>query len=68
MSKELPFIVLCVEEYKNRKGMSASEVMDLFNRYSVCEYLRTYYDALHTMEMNDMIDDIDSYISSRKPA
>ena len=39
MSKELPFIVLCVEEYKNNKGMTGKEVMDLFNKYSVFEYI-----------------------------
>ena len=39
MSKELPFIILCVEEYKNYKGMSGKDVMELFNKYSVCEYI-----------------------------
>jgi hypothetical protein len=35
MSKELPFIILCVEEYKNAKSMTGKEVVDLFNKYSV---------------------------------
>lgn len=35
MSKELPFIILCVEEYKNKKGMTSKEVVDLFNKYSI---------------------------------
>ena len=30
MSKELPFIVLCVEEYKRQKGMTGKEVIALF--------------------------------------
>ena len=37
MSKELPFMVLCVEEYKNQKGLTGKEVMALFNKYSVCK-------------------------------
>ena len=42
MSKELPFLVLCVEEYKNQKKMTGKEVMALFNQYSVCEYIRDF--------------------------
>lgn len=65
MSKELPFIVLCVEEYKNHKGMTGKEVIELFNRYSVCEYIRSFYDVLHTTGTRYIIEDIDSYINSR---
>ncbi len=66
MTKELPFIVLCIEEYKNRKNMTGKEVVDLFNRYSVIEYIRSFYDVLHTTGTKYIIDDIDSYIDSRK--
>lgn len=68
MSKELPFIVLCVEEYKNSKGISGKEVMDLFNRYSVCEYIKAFYDVLHTMGLKYIVEDIDDYILSRQTA
>lgn len=68
MSKELPFIVLCVEEYKHQKAMTGKEVIDLFNRYSVCEYIREFYEALHTAGMNYIVNDIDSYIRSRQTA
>ncbi len=66
MTKELPFIVLCIEEYKNKKNMTGKEVVDLFNRYSVIEYIRSFYDVLHTTGTKYIIDDIDSYIDSRK--
>ncbi len=68
MSKELPFIVLCVEEYKNRKGMTGKEVVDLFNKYSVFDYIRSFYDVLHTTGTRYIINDIDLYIDSRKAA
>lgn len=32
MSKEISFMVLYVEEYKNQKGMSGKEVITLFNQ------------------------------------
>ncbi len=66
MSKELPFIVLCVEEYKNQKGMTGSEVINLFNKYSVCEYIKSFYEVLHTTGTNYIVSDIDSYIKSRQ--
>lgn len=68
MSKELPFIVLCVEEYKNNKGLTGKEVMDLFNKYSVCEYIKSFYDVLYTTGTRYIINDIDLYIKSRKTA
>ena len=45
MSKELPFMILCVEEYKNQKKMSGKDVIDLFNKYSVCEYIKSFYEV-----------------------
>ena len=68
MSKELPFIVLCVEEYKNHKHITGKEVIELFNKYSVCEYIRTFYDVLHTTGIRYIIEDIDDYILSRQTA
>ena len=66
MSRELPFIVLCIEEYKNQKSMTGKEVMALFQEYAVCEYIRTFYDALHTMGTRCVVEDIDGYIRSRR--
>ena len=66
MSKELPFMVMCIEEYKNRKGMSGKDVIALFSKYSVLSYIKTFYEALHTTGMNYIVNDIDSYIESKQ--
>ncbi|HIS36048.1 TPA: DUF3791 domain-containing protein [Candidatus Scatousia excrementigallinarum] len=66
MSKEIPFIIYCIEEYKSQKGMTGREVIDLFNKYSVCQYIQLFYESLHTTGANYIVDDIDSYIQSRK--
>lgn len=66
MSKEIPFIIYCIEEYKSRKGMTGREVIDLFDKYSVCQYIQLFYESLHTTGANYIVDDIDSYIQSRK--
>ena len=68
MSKELPFLILCIEEYKNQKGMTGKEVLELFNRYSVCEYIKSFYEVLHTTGTQYILNDIDLYIESRQTA
>ena len=68
MSKELPFIVLCIEEYKNQKNLNGKDVVSLFDKYAVFDYIRTFYEALHTTGTKYIIEDIDLYINSRKIA
>lgn len=65
MSKELPFIIYCIEEYKNQKNMSGKDVLLLFNRYSVCDYIRAFYEVLHTTGSKYIVNDIDLYLKSR---
>lgn len=66
MTKELPFIVYCIEEYKISKKMSGKEVLELFEKYSVCDYIREFYDVLHTTGPKYFINDIDDYIETQK--
>lgn len=66
MTKELPFVIYCIEEYKNSKNMSGKEVLELFDRYSVFDYIREFYDVLHTTGPRYFIEDIDAYIESRR--
>ena len=66
MSKELPFIVLCIEEYKNQKGMTGKEVIDLFTKHSVCEYIQSFDEALHINGTKYVVNDIDLYIKSHQ--
>ena len=64
MSKELPFIVFCIEEYKNQKNLSGEEVILLFDKYKVFNYIRTFSGALHTPGPKYIVNDIDLYIKS----
>ena len=68
MSKELPFIILCVEEYKNQKHLSGKDVISLFNKYAVIDYIRSFYEVLHTTGTRYLVNDIDLYIKSRATA
>lgn len=68
MSKELPFMVLCIEEYKNQKQMSGKDVVNLFSKYSVFEYIKAFYEVLHTTGTKYIVNDIEMYINSCKNA
>ena len=66
MDEKTNFIVYCIEEYKNAKGMNGKNVIDLFNRYRVIDYIRDYYEALHTTGRQYIVDDINMYIEARQ--
>lgn len=66
MDDKTNFIVYCLEEYKAAKGLSGKAVIDLFNRYCVIDYIRDYYEALHTTGRQYIVDDISMYIEARQ--
>lgn len=62
MSKELPFLIFCIEEYKNDKNMDGKEVVKLFNEKNVFSFIQEFYESLHTMGKQLIVADIDEYI------
>ena len=66
MSKEGTFLIFCIEEYKAAKNLTGKQVIDLFQRYRVSEYIMSCFEALHTTGTNYIIEDIDLYIDARK--
>lgn len=65
MSKELPFMIYCLEEYISAKNMQASDVADLFKKNSVFAYISEFYEALHTTGAKYIVNDIDMYIRAQ---
>ena len=68
MSKEAKFLVYCVERYRYSKALSGQEVAKLFEKYRVYDYIKKYFESLHTMGDIRIIQDIDDYIDSAKEA
>ena len=60
MSKEGRFLIFCIEIYRSAKNLKGKEVMQLFQKYNVCEYIMECYGALHTTGENYIISDINS--------
>ena len=68
MSKEGNFLIFCIEQYKSAKNLSGKQVMELFKKFRVSEYIVSCFEALHTTGTNYIIEDIDLYIEARQMA
>ena len=53
---------------KNAKNLNGKQVMNLFRKYRVSEYIVSCFEALHTTGTNYIIEDIDLYIEARQCA
>ena len=62
----LYFVSFCLEQYKMQKGLSGSEVLKLFDKNGVTEYLAKHYDVLHTQDATWLMHDIDEHIKDRE--
>ena len=43
MSEEGKFLIFCIEIYKSAKNLKGKEVVELFQKYNVCEYIMECY-------------------------
>ena len=62
MSGNAEFIAYCLEEYKAAKGITGKDVIALFKKHNIIDYIVTCYGALHTMGGLAIAEDIDSLI------
>ena len=60
------FVAFCIEEYGADKGMNGEQVLDLFSRYGVTDYLSKCFEPLHTQSRQWLIAEIDEFIGIRK--
>lgn len=60
------FVAFCIEEYGAAKKMSGEQVLDLFSKYGLVDYLSEFYEVLHTQGRQWLIEEIDEFIEIRK--
>ncbi len=65
MCAETKFIVFCMESYKVHKSLTGKQVAQLFEKYGVYDYIREFYDVLHTTGNQYVNNDIDIYLQAR---
>lgn len=66
MSKETVFLIYCMERYRYFKKISGKAVAELFAQYGVFDYIEKYFESLHTMGDNYIVDDIENYIAIQR--
>ena len=64
MSKEADFLIYCMERYCYLKKLSGADVAKIFEKYDIYGYITKYFEALHTMGDNYIVQDIDDYIAN----
>ncbi len=60
------FVAFCIEEYRMAKGMTGEQVLELFSRYGVTDYLSKCFEPLHTQGRQWLMEEIDEFIEIRK--
>ena len=65
MSQEAKFAVFCWESYKVYKSLTGRETAELFEKYGVFDYIREFYDVLHSTGHQYINRDIDIYLKAR---
>ena len=63
MSPDGAYMVFCMELYRQEKKLTGRQVVDLFTRYDIYNYIRRFFGAFHTMSEKLVFQDIDAYIA-----
>ncbi|MDO4291724.1 MAG: DUF3791 domain-containing protein [Eubacteriales bacterium] len=64
MSKETTFLIYCMERYRYFKGLSGAEVAKTFEQFGIYGYITKYFESLHTIGDQCIVQDIDDYIKA----
>ena len=65
-SRELLFVIFCIERYSIKQGKNPLEVYSLFERKDVTDYLKDNFEILHTQGEEYILEEIDLYFKKRK--
>ena len=65
MLKHMDFVVYCIEEYRNAKKLTGRQVIAIFNKYRVYDFIEKSYDALHTYGGDEIAWNIGEYMQHK---
>jgi hypothetical protein len=65
MFKYMDFIVYCIEEYKTANKLTGRQVINVFNKYNVYDFIESSYDALHTFGSDNIVWNLQDYIAHK---
>lgn len=56
--KKVNYVIVCVNEFARRKGLSVQEAFHYLHRHKGIAFLDECYDAEHTLSLDDAIEDM----------
>ena len=59
------FLSFCIEAYKNKLGVSGAKVAEYFEESGVLDFLLENYDLLHTLGKEQLLAEIERFLSKR---
>ena len=62
MFKYMEFIVYCIEEYRWANRLTGRQVISIFNKYNLFDFIENSYDALHTYGSDNIVWNLRDYI------
>jgi hypothetical protein len=68
MRKEFLFFAYLLESYAASKNMSTADVLKILDDKKLTDFVYDMYEMYHTESINNAFMDIDSLISTGKPA
>ena len=68
MPEVVKFKAFCLERYKHAHNLNGPEVLDLFVKYGVMDYIGSFYDVLHTFGDKYIVADIEEFITAHQIA
>jgi hypothetical protein len=63
MDEATKFLVLAIEGYKLEKNMHGKDVVALFDKHGVIDYILEFHNVLHTQGIKALVCDIDDFIA-----
>jgi len=66
MDNATKFLVYCIEIFKTAHKLSGRQVIEIFSKYGILEYIVNCYAALHTTGPEYIIEDIAGLIEERR--
>ena len=59
------FLSFCIETYKMKLGISGAKVAEYFDETGTLDFLLEHYDLLHTIGKEQLLAEIERFLSKR---
>ena len=66
MLKYMDFIIYCIEEYRTANKLTGRQVINIFDKYNIFDFIENSYEALHTFGSKNIVWNLQDYIDQRQ--